>query len=489
VTQERLSPLDAGFLHVEDAVTHMHIGSVSVLEGPPPPYQQFRDAVAAKLPLVRRYRQVVRTVPLDLGRPVWVDDPWFDIEYHIRHTALPRPGGPEQLNRLVGRVMAQQLDRRRPLWEMWVVEGLPGDEWAIISKVHHCMVDGVAGSELLGLILDPTPDPEPLEPLPWVPSMPPAPWELAVAAITETLSSPVELGRVLRARTRAPRRLAGQALSALSTLGRAASAARQPTCRGLNGSVGPHRRWVPAEVPVSDVKAVRARFGGTFNDVVLALVTGGFRDLLVKRGELPDHPLRSLVPVSVRARDDRGRAVGDGTLSNRISGVFVHLPVHLDDPVERLAAISAEMAGVKESGGAVAGEVLVGLGGFAPPMLLSLAGRLGTKLPQRLVNTVTTNVPGPQVPLYAAGRRMRRVYPYVPLGLQMRVTVAIFSYDGVVTFGVTGDYDGAPDVDVLAEGIPTALSDLLAVGPRGVVIDMRAPARMSAPTSPPAGRP
>jgi diacylglycerol O-acyltransferase len=470
---DRLSPLDAGFLHVEDSVTHMHIGSVSIMEGPPPPYCEFRDAVASKLPLVRRYRQVVRTVPLDLGRPVWADDPYFNIGYHIRHTALPAPGSDEQLRNLVGRVMAQQLDRDRPLWEMWMVEGLSGGRWAIISKVHHCMVDGVAGSELLGLILDPQPHPARPEEQPWIPALPPARWELAAQAAVDLLTSPFEIGRLIRAQTRLPRRVIEGAGEALATARAAASAVRRPTTGALNGPIGPHRRWVPASVPVADVKEARARFGGSFNDVVLTVVTGGFRELLRQRGEPLDRPVRSLVPVSVRPRDDHGRAVGDGTMANRVSAVFADLPVHLEDPVARLRALSEQMDHMKESQRAAAGEVLASLSGFAPPMVLALAARLGTKASQRTVNTVTTNVPGPQIPLYAGGRRMLEVYPYVPLGLQVRIGVAIFSYDGRLTFGITGDYDTAPDIEVLAQGIEKSMVQLLAVEAGGVIVDLR----------------
>ena len=481
---ERLSPLDAGFLHVEDGVTHMHIGSVSIMEGPPPPYEAFRDRVASKLPMVRRYRQVVRRVPLDLGRPVWVDDPYFKIEYHIRHTALPAPGDEAQLKNLVGRIMAQQLDRDRPLWEMWMVEGLPLDRWAIVSKVHHCMVDGVSGSELLGLILDPDPDYEAAPPLPWTPDPPPADWELMVDAVAGTLSSPVEIGRVVQAQTRLPRRLMSLAWETVGAVRATASAMREATTSSLNGPLGPHRRWVPAATTVDEVKQVRNRLGGSFNDVVLTVIAGGFRDVLIGRGDRTDLPVRSLVPVSVRPRDARGMAVGDGRMANQISASFVDLPVHLEDPIGRLNAIRTQMADLKDSKQALAGEVLSSLSVFAPPMLLALAGRLGTKIPQNMINTVTTNVPGPQVPLYAVGRRMLQVYPYVPLGIRMRIGVAIFSYDGNVTFGITGDYDGAPDIEVLARGIERSMSELLSVeqpAAEQVVVDLRGRRRVGSP--------
>ncbi len=476
---ERLSPLDASFLHVEDSVTHMHIGSVSIMEGPPPGYESLRDMVESKLPMVRRYRQTVRRVPLDLGRPVWADDPYFNIDFHVRHTALPAPGNDAQLRNLVARVMAQQLDRNRPLWEMWMVEGLESGRWAIVSKVHHCMVDGVSGSDLLGLILDVTPDPTPVEPRPWIPTLPPAAWELALDALTDMATSPFELGRLMRARTRMPRRVVYQIGETLSGLRDAAAAMSGQSNTSLNGPIGPHRRWVQAAVSVAEIKEVRSRFGGTFNDVVLTLISGGFRHLLEKRGESADLPLRSLVPVSVRGRDDRGMAVGDGSLANKVTALFAELPVNVADPVGRLRTVAEQMAGLKQSKSALAGEALTSLSGFAPPLLLSLAGRLGTKAPQRTLNTVTTNVPGPQLPLYALGRRMLQVFPYVPLGIQMRIGVAVFSYDGTVGFGITGDYDTAPDIDVLAWGIQTSMAELLAVDPDAVIIDLRRPGARS----------
>ena len=468
---ERLSPLDASFLHVEDGVTHMHIGSVSIMEGPPPAFEDLRDMVSSKLPAVRRCRQIVKRVPFDLGRPVWVDDPYFDIGYHLRHSALPSPGDDTQLRNLVGRLMAQQLDRSRPLWEMWMVEGLPDRRWALVSKVHHCMADGVSGSDLMGLILDPTPDARPAEELPWIPALPPAGWELAVDALAPGMAGPIELGRLVRTRTRGVARVAAHAAQTVGGIADTVTSLRGRSSTSLNGSLGPHRRWVSASVPVAEVKQVRRRFGGTFNDVVLALTAGGLRTMLEKRGDPADLPLRSLVPVSVRPRDGRGMAVGDGTLANRVSAVLAELPVNVADPVARLRAVSAQMSGVRKQ--ALAGEALTSLSELAPPVLLSLAGRLGTKAAQRTINTVTTNVPGPQMPLYALGRRMLEVYPFVPLGMQMRVAVAVFSYDGVVGFGITGDYDTAGDIDVLASGIKTGMSELLSFDPEAVIIDLR----------------
>ncbi len=470
---DRLSPQDASFLHIEDAVTHMHIGSVSIMEGPAPAYEAVRDMVAGKLPLVRRYRQVVRPVPLDLGRPVWADDPHFNLEYHVRHTALPQPGSEQELRNLVGRLMAQKLDRAKPLWEMWMVEGLCDDQWALISKVHHCMVDGVSGTDLLGLILDTSPDPVKEDPGEWMATPAPAGWELAAEAVVAMVTSPFEMARLARAQTRVPRRAAGQMVELISGLRDTVGTMRSMSSDTLNGPIGPHRRWVSTSLPVADVKTVRQTLGGTFNDVVLAAITKGFRDLLESRGESTEHPIRTLVPVSVRPRDATGRAVGDGTLANKVSAVFADLPVGIADPVERLRSVSAQMSGLKESKQALAAESLTHMTGFAPPILLSLAGRLGTKVSQRTVNTVTTNVPGPQIPLYAVGRRMIKIFPFVPLAVQLRVGVAIFSYDGVVSFGITGDYDGAPDIQVLADGIQAGMAELLSIDGSETIVDLR----------------
>jgi WS/DGAT/MGAT family acyltransferase len=456
-----MSPLDASFLHIEDGVNHMHIASVALFEGPPPAYGDVCAMVRGKLPLVPRYRQVVRTVPFDLGRPVWVDDPHFCLEYHVRHTALPPPGTDAELRRLVGRVMSQQLDRARPLWELWMVEGLEDGRWAVLSKTHHCMVDGVSGTDLLSVIMDTSPNPPPPAEDTWAPQRPPRRAGLAARAVADMARSPYEQFRAVRAATRIPRQAVRQARDVLGGLSATAGIVRPTPPSSLNGPIGPHRRYAWASTTVDEVKTVRRALGGTFNDVVLAVITRGFRDLLLHRGEPVDRVVRTLVPVSLRPRDTTGRAVGDATLANKVSAMFASLPVGLDDPAERLAAISGQMRGLKESKQAMAGEALTSLSGFAPPMLLALGTRLAFRLPQRALNTVTTNVPGPQQPLYIVGRRMLRAFPYVPIAGHIRVGIAIFSYDGEVTFGVTGDFDHAPDVEVLCDGIHEGMTELL----------------------------
>jgi diacylglycerol O-acyltransferase / wax synthase len=456
MTVTRLSPLDATFLHVEDDVTHMHIGSVGIFEGPAPPHAELLAAIAGKLHLAPRYRQRVAFLPLQAGRPVWVDDPHFRLTYHIRRTALPAPGGDEQLRILVGRLMSHQLDRRRPLWELWVVEGLADDGWALVSKLHHAMVDGVAGSSLLTSIMDTRRDVPVAEPEPWEPEPAPPGALLVAGALAERARWVLDEGRAAARSVREPRRLAADAAHTLRGLAAYAGIVRPPEPTALNGPIGPHRCWDWARAQLSDVRLVREAFGGTINDVVLAVVTEGFRDLLQARGEPIDRSLRSLVPVSVRARDETG------VYDNKVSAMFADLPVAIADPVERLRALTTQMAHLKASHEAEAGEVITSLAGFAPEALLSLGGHLGTRTPQRSVNTVTTNVPGPQTPLYLAGRRVLESFPYVPLGGHVRVGVAVYSYDGALGFGVTGDEDSTPDIGVLCAGIERGMGALVA---------------------------
>jgi diacylglycerol O-acyltransferase / wax synthase len=449
---QRLSSQDASFLHLEDAVSHMHIGVVGILEGPPPLFEALVERVEANLPRIPRYRQRVHFVPLALGRPVWVDDPHFNLGYHLRRTALPPPGGDEELRLLVGRVMSQQLDRHKPLWELWMIEGLSQERWALLSRSHHSMVDGVAGGELLSVLFDEQREPVVVPAEAWSPERQPSGAELAVRALGHRAASPLEGVRALGS----PRALTRRVVDTGGGLLTLSGVLRPPRRSSLNGPIGPHRRWDWARSRLSEVKQIRAELGGTVNDVVLAAITGGFRELLATRGEPTDRVVRTLVPVSVRAGDEHGQ------YNNRVSAMFAELPVGIEDPVARLAAVTKQMEQLKRSHEAVAGDVLVGLSGFAPAMLLALGLRTATRMPQRNVNTVTTNVPGPQRPLYAAGRRLLECFPYVPLGGHVRVGIAIFSYDGALTFGVTGDYDAAPDIGVLCRGIERSLAELAA---------------------------
>jgi WS/DGAT/MGAT family acyltransferase len=452
-----MSAQDASFLNLEDEVSHMHIGSVGIFEGPAPSREELLAAVEGKLHLVPRYRQKVRLPPLHVGPPVWIDDTHFNLDYHVRRTALASPGGEDELRALVGRVMSQQLDRTKPLWEMWVAEGLGAGRWALISKTHHCMVDGVAATDLLSVLLDaeraPQRDPSPT----WHPAPEPSRVALTARPLVHRLTSPMQLMSAAGEAVRGPRQAAELALQTVQGTLTMRSLLRLTPKSSLNGSIGPHRRWDWASCRLSEVKAVRQGLGGTINDVVLAAISRGFRDLLLSRGEHPDRRIvRTLVPVSVRRPQDRG------TYNNRVSAMYAELPVGIEDPAKRLESVRTQMEGLKRSHEAVASDVLVSLSGFAPALLLALGTRLAFQLPQRSLNTVTTNVPGPQRPLYLTGRRMLEAIPYVPLAGQVRVGVAIFSYDGSLKFGVTGDYDTAPDIRVLCEGIEAGMDELLA---------------------------
>jgi diacylglycerol O-acyltransferase len=458
---EWMSPMDSSFLHLENDKTPMHIGGVSIFEGPPPPFRQLRAMVAGKLGLVPRYRQKVRFVPLAAGPPIWIDDPHFSIDYHLRRTAIPAPGEDVQLRQMAARVFSQALDRNKPLWELWMVEGMTGGRWALLSKVHHCMVDGVAATDLMSVMFsDETVDARAdagLEPR-WSP--PPEPSGVEVLARTLVRkASPAGQLETLKQALRAPRDTA----HTVAEVARGALAAgprmRPVGASSLTGPIGPHRRWSWATVRLSDVKAVRSEFGGTVNDVVLTVITAGFRALLQERGERiePDRVVRTMVPVSVRRRGERG------VYNNRVSAVFAALPVGLEHPTERLERIRGEMDGIKQSKQAVAGDVLSSMSGFAPPLLLALGSRLVTASPRLNMHTATTNVPGPQQPVQTLGRKMLESFPFVPVVGSIRIVVAIFSYDGGLYFGITGDYDGAPDIEVLSTGIERGMDELLAL--------------------------
>jgi diacylglycerol O-acyltransferase len=449
---DSMRPVDAIFLHAEDGITHMHIGSCSVFAGPPPSIVEVTELIESKLSLLTRYRQRVRFVPAGLGHPVWADDPHFNLSYHVRHSALPPPGDETDLENLMGRLMSQELDRQRPLWEVWMVEGLSADRWALITKVHHCMVDGISGTDLLAVLLDrdPAAKTPPIEP--WTPAPEPSGVLMTAHALAGMASIP---SRRLMSWTAAPLhpqrtwRQLSEVMSGLRSLGGRMSESTRRTA--IDGAIGPHRRWAAGRSTLDDVKTVRRVFGGSVNDVVLSAISGAFRALLIERGDpVDDVVLRSLVPVSVRH-------TGDHTWNNQVSLMIAELPVGIADPVMRLEAVRNQMETLKASHQVAAGETVVTTAEFIPPVLLSITARAVTmvlrRVPQRAVNTVTTNVPGPPFPLYALGREMLEYLPFVPLGEGVPIGVAILSYNGRLTFGVTGDYDAVPDVHFMAQQI------------------------------------
>jgi diacylglycerol O-acyltransferase / wax synthase len=454
---DRLEPLDALFVDAEDEDknTSMAIASIAVFEGPAPSHQEVLAVIGDRLPLVPRYRQKLRTVPFRLGRPVWVDDPDFDLRYHIRRAALPEPGGDQQLADLIARVMSDRLDRDHPLWEYWVIEGLARDRWALLSKVHHAMIDGIGGADLYRVILEPPPDvPETAAEAPA--GQPPSAASLIAQAAADMARVPVRDARALGAALANP----GRAIERTKEVARAAarfSPSLRPAARSsLSGSIGQQRRYAWARASLEDVKTIKREFGGTVNDVVLAAISGGFRALLMSRGEEPGpHEVPSLVPVSVRPRG------GESGFGNQVSATVADLPVHVPDAVERLAAVRTELDSLKESNEALIGQALVSLGGYTIFPLASWLVRLAFRLPQREIVTVTTNVPGPGQPLYWMDRRLEEIIPYVPIASTVRIGISIFSYAGNMTFGVTGDYAANPDLDVLARGIEHGVSELL----------------------------
>jgi diacylglycerol O-acyltransferase / wax synthase len=454
---DRLTALDASFLVQEGPDSHMHVGAVTLLEGPPPSYDELLDSLRMRLHLVPRYRQRLSVPPAGTGRPLWVDDPSFSLEYHVRQSALPRPGSEEQLMLLAARIFSQQLDRSKPLWELWLVEGLEGNGFALVSKSHHAMIDGIAGVDLAQVIFDlgPVPAEIPHPDEAWRPEPEPGGPELVAASAVGALRTGVAtVARALTAATRPGAAIAG-ARDAVEGIGEIVWAGLNPAPETpLNVPIGPHRRFMGVRNELADFKRVKDTFGGTVNDVVLTVVSGALRGWLESRGvRTQGLELRALVPVSIRATDDRG------SLGNRIAAMRGPLPVYVEDPVARLDAVRAAMDGLKESKQAVGAEVLASVQNFAPPTILAQASRINFST--RLFNLIVTNVPGPQFPLYVRGREMLDVFPVAFLPKDHAMAVAIISYNGHMNFGLLADYDAVPDLELIADGIRGSLAELV----------------------------
>jgi WS/DGAT/MGAT family acyltransferase len=458
---ERLSALDASFLYLETPTTAMHVGSVARFtppEGQPFDYDAFCALVARRIGLVPRYRQKLRFVPGHLANPVWVDDEDFDITYHVRRSALPKPGDDDQLRALVGRLQSRPLDRARPLWEIYLVEGLADGRFAIITKTHHAMVDGISAVDIGTVLLDPSPTPQDIPEDTWVPRPEPSRAELVLGAVADTLRRPTVAVETVRSGISDVRAVAGRALGAVGGIASVArTSLRSAPNSPLNATIGEQRRFGMASTSLDDYKRIRKTHGGTINDVVLATVAGALRAWLLTRGEavVPSTTVRAMVPVSVRSETE------SGALGNRVSSYFVDLPVGEPNAVVRLHQVSFAMKAHKESGQSVGADALVRLTGFAPPTIHSAAARLGAGLSRRLFNVIVTNVPGPQFPLYAAGAQMDDCFPVVPLAKGQALTIGLMSYNGGVYYGMNCDRDAMPDVDVLATCIEDSLSELL----------------------------
>jgi diacylglycerol O-acyltransferase len=451
-----MTALDSAFLQLEDQHAALHIGSIGVFEGPVPAFAAIRDEIDGRLHLVPRYRQRMRVVPGNLGRPLWEDDPDFDIAHHLHRSALPHPGGDDELADLVGRIMSTPLDHDRPLWEDWVVEGLANGRWALITKVHHSMVDGVAGTDLLTTLFGhSTETPAPIG-RPRSTSQPRWPRSRLVLAAARTVAADSSAAALAAASSvRHPRRLADTARTSIQGLLHFLTAARPVSRSSLVGPLGTERSYRWAEIPLQQALELRSAYGCTVNDVVLAAVTVGFHDLLVERGESASpFAVRTLVPVSVRRPDQRG------DLDNRVSAILLDLPVDESDAVTVLGAVVGRMRRMKATHEAEAGELVTTIGNVVPPPVLAAGLRLTFRVPQRFLTTVVTNVPGPREELRLGGCRMVAAYPYVPIADRVRIGIAVTSYAGSLLFGITADRDSTPDVDLLRDGLLRAFAEL-----------------------------
>jgi diacylglycerol O-acyltransferase / wax synthase len=448
----RMSSLDAGFFFAENDRTPLQIASVSVFEGDPPSYGELVRLTLSKLDQLPKYRQRVRTVPFNLARPVWVDDPHFQVLYHVRRTAVPSPGGPGELRNLAGRILAQRLDLSRPLWESWLIEGLDGGRWAIVIKVHHCMVDGVGGSDLMALMFDQATAGTPAEPSPWAPEPEPSTLAMMRDGLRDTVADSIRRTASVPALMR---RLASQETGDfVGALPRYVGQLSKGAAPSLNGPTSPHRRWSWVQADLGEIKGVRRALGGTVNDVILAAVAAGFRDLLHSRGVLSaESVVRTMVPVSTRAPGEQGMQ------TNRVSAVLVSLPCGEPDPVRRLHLVRQQMDFLKGSHQAIGPDALVRVLGMMPPVLATTV-HTALLLRQPVIHTVTTTVPGPPFPLYVLGRKLVELYPYIPIATGFRVSIGNISYLGRLYFGLTGDFDAMPDLQVLAGGIRDGFGEL-----------------------------
>ena len=465
---DRLSPIDAGFLAQEGPNTHMHIGGVVLLEDGGPGYEEFLAHIRSRLHLVPRYRQKLAEPPLETGRPVWIDDTNFNLEYHVRHSALPEPGDREALWRLTSRIFSQALDRSKPLWELWLVEGLETGEAAIISKSHHSLVDGVSGVDLATVLFDVSPETKDLSPdEPWVPSPAPTPAQLAAKGFEGLIRRALEVGSGVAGLVSDP----GGVVQRASEVGEGLSDVLRtfmtpPPETPFNVTPGPHRRFAVVDAELAELKEIKDAFGGTVNDVVLTVVGGGLAHFMRQRGmDTTGMELRACVPVSVRTEATKD------SMGNEITIMMAPLPVDEGDPVARLRRVSAEMDDLKASKQAVGAQAIASMQDFAPPTIFAQASRLNFS--GRMYNLLVTNVPGPQMPLYVVGHRMNRVYPIPFLAGDRALAIAIMSYDGGMNFGLLGDFDAMPDLDVVAEGIEGSLAEMLQLARKAKRVEQR----------------
>ena len=453
---ERLSPVDVSFLDQEKRGSHMHIGAVMLFEGPPPTHAELREHVEARLHLVPRYRQKLAYPRFEMGRPLWVDDPRFNVEYHVRHTALPTPGSIEQLRMLTGRIFSQRLDRSKPLWELWLVQGLEGGRFALINKTHHALVDGVSGVDITTVLFDTAPSPAPIAAESWSPAVEPSDAALVAEGVRGLAGLPGRAARRALDAVRHPAETAASLREAGEGLGNVAWSFASPAPETpLNVPIGPHRRVLWLKFRLTELKEIKDALGGTVNDVFLAVVSGALGRWLRRHGmRTAGLELRGIVPVSIRADEHKG------ALGNRITAMLGPLPVYALDPLERYRIVSESMSGLKESKQAVGAETLTRLQDFAPPTILAQASRLNFST--RAYNVLVTNVPGPQFPLYLIGREMEELVPVPFLAPERALAVAMMSYNGDVDIGLMGEYDALADLDELGNDVRESVAELRA---------------------------
>jgi len=457
---ERLQPLDVSFLYLEGPTTPMHVGGLAVFQPSDQgfDYGRFMKLIEDRISLVPRYRQKVKWVPGHLADPVWVDDSEFDLSYHVRRSALPKPGSDEQLRELVARVQSRPLDRHRPLWEMYLVEGLAGGRFAVIQKTHHAMVDGISAVDIGQVILDTTAVPRDVPEDLWMPRPEPSGATLVADAISGLIRRPTSLADTVRIGLADARSVASRLTTAVGgALSAARIAARPAPSSPLNVQIGAQRRFAVARTDLEEYRTVRKHLGGTVNDVVLATIAGALRGWLLSRGEAvtPATSIRAMVPVSVRGDSESGQP------GSRVTSYLVDLPVGEPNPVIRLSQVSYAMKAHKESGQSVGAEALAGRSGLAPPTLHALGARVANSFTRRLFNVVVTNVPGPQFPLFAAGARMLEMFPVIPLAAGQALSIGLTSYDGGVYFGLNADRDALFDAEVLGSLIEESLVELV----------------------------
>ena len=449
---DQLSALDAGFLEVEDSDPHVSlaVGGVSIVEGPVPTYDEFVSAFAERASAIPRCRQVLRTHPLDLRPPEWQDDPHFDIARHLHRIALPQPRGDAELFETIATLMEHRLDRERPLWDCWIIEGLTDNRWAVLTKIHHCIADGIATMQLLAKFSDDDAD-DTFATHVGAARKPVGQGRGFFKINLNPLSWVSEIGRTGLAAA-----IAGER-AAVGAAELAASLLRPAPESSLNGPVTRMRRYSAARVRLADMQEVSRAFGVTLNDVALAAITNSYRAILLDRGERPGHDsLRTLVPVSVRTIDHFNAA------DNRVSAMLPLLPVDEADPVRQLMQVHDRITRAKASGQSEGGSAMVLAATRAPFALSAWAVRSLARLPQRAVVALATNVPGPRNQQRLMGRRVLELLPIPPIALQLRTGIAMISYADTFVFGITADFDTAPDIEALAAGIEKGVAQLVA---------------------------